>query len=872
MTTHSRTGRRAATVAAVAAAALIAAACTGEPEQTPSSALKPIDQASLQTLLDGKIRELHVPGAVVLLRTPQGEFRVGAGTTELGVQSPPDAATHFRIASNTKTMTSAVILQLAQEGKLALDDPVSRYVPGVPNGDAITIAQLLEMRSGLYNYTNSPEFAKTLDTDPTKVWTPRELLDIAFAHPPNRPPGTDYEYNNTNYALLGLVVEHAGGQPLATAMHDRLFAPLGMANTFLPDATSNALPAPYSHGYLYGSSSVALYGEPEYTPEMRTAIEAGTVTPTEYTGINHSFAAAAGGVVSTADDLATWMEALTGGKVLDAQYQRIWTDSIRPEFPDNPHQEYGYGISRLSWGSHAVTFHGGETPGYNSFMGVDPAAGMSLVVWTNQPVSPDDAPTANAIMVSVLDQIYVDSPLAAAAATTPTAAFESAPCPSPNVAGFPSLDFPANVQCGYLTVPENRSKPDGKKIKVFVARVPAASPTPQPDPIVWLAGGPGGAGSFQVTELTRQGLNADRDVIFVDQRGTHLSDPLLSCPEYDEFVNDAIGVPFTAESTTVAETAVIKACRDRLAAAGNDLAAYNSAENAADIADLRVALGIDEWNVYGVSYGSKLALTVLRDHPEGIRSVVLDSVSPPANNIAETWWQAPASSFRGIFAACAAQPSCTAAYPNLEADFFATVQRLTATPVVVQATDPATGTPLTVNIDGFPFAYAVIMASERGDASRVPKMIADMARGDAAETVAAMLALQTPPEIVGLGGHALAFTVFCREHTDLTTADAALATARSALPQFPDQVLKVQPKQGRLFTECPVWDVGSDPATTAPTVSDAPVLILEGAFDAATAPGWVDIVRPGLTRSQYVEFPFTGHSVLDKHPCAMTIM
>ena len=122
------------------------------------SALKPIDQAALQTMVDTTAKELLVPGAVVLLRTPQGEFTVTYGTTLLGATSPPRADTHFRIASNTKTMTAAVIVLLAQEGKLSLDDPVSKYVPGVPNGDNITIAELLEMRSGLYNYTNAPEF------------------------------------------------------------------------------------------------------------------------------------------------------------------------------------------------------------------------------------------------------------------------------------------------------------------------------------------------------------------------------------------------------------------------------------------------------------------------------------------------------------------------------------------------------------------------------------------------------------------------------------------------------------------------------------------------------------------------------------------
>jgi CubicO group peptidase (beta-lactamase class C family) len=146
------------------------------------SALKQIDQAALQIMVDTTARELLIPGVVVLLHTPQGAFTVTYGTTLLGANSPPSADTHFRIASNTKTMTAAVIVLLAQEGKLSLDDPVSKYVPGVPNGDNITIIQLLEMRSGLYNYTNDPIISETIDRDPAKVWTPAELLALGSRH------------------------------------------------------------------------------------------------------------------------------------------------------------------------------------------------------------------------------------------------------------------------------------------------------------------------------------------------------------------------------------------------------------------------------------------------------------------------------------------------------------------------------------------------------------------------------------------------------------------------------------------------------------------------------------------------------------------
>jgi D-alanyl-D-alanine carboxypeptidase len=395
-------------VALVCVTGLSLSSCT---KQRPST-LKPIDQAALQTMIDTTARELLIPGALVLLRTPQGEFTVNYGTTLLGANNPPRADTHFRIASNTKTMTAAVIVLLAQEGKLSFNDPVSKYVPDVPNGDNITISELLKMRSGLYNYTNDPIISKTIDTDPAKVWTPAELLAIAFAHPPNFQPGKEYEYNNTNYALLGLAAEKVDGKPLAQVMQDRLFGPQNMQQTELPPSTVNTIPEPYSHGYLYGSSSVALTGEPPYSPEVQVAARAGTLLPKDYTDVNHSNAAAAGGVISTANDLATWIKVLVGGKVFNADYQRRWFDSLQPEDPSKPKgQKYGYGIAQLSWGPNTIYFHGGETPGYNSKISYDPANDMTLIVWTNLTVSLDGQQTANTLWVKVLDQIYVVSPL-----------------------------------------------------------------------------------------------------------------------------------------------------------------------------------------------------------------------------------------------------------------------------------------------------------------------------------------------------------------------------------------------------------------------------------------------------------------------------
>jgi len=189
----------------------VAMACCAGGSAVSAANLKPIDPVALQATVQAVGKELMLPGAMVLLRTPQGDFAFGYGATELGGTKPPQADTHFRAASNTKTMTAAVIVLLAQEGKLRFDDPVSKYVEGVPNGDGITIGELLKMRSGLYNYTSAPELAESLERDPTRAWTAEDVLAIAFKRPPNFAPGAEYEYCNTNYALLGVIAEKLAG-------------------------------------------------------------------------------------------------------------------------------------------------------------------------------------------------------------------------------------------------------------------------------------------------------------------------------------------------------------------------------------------------------------------------------------------------------------------------------------------------------------------------------------------------------------------------------------------------------------------------------------------------------------------------------------
>ena len=224
-------------------------------------------------------------------------------------------------------------------------------------------------------------------------------------------PDAEFFYCNTNYLLLGLIIEQLEGAPLAQVFQDRLFRPLGMTDTLLPAAASTAMPEPYSHGYLYGAPSYAMTDAP-YPPELQAAARAGTLLPSDYTHQNPSYATAAGGAISTADDLAVWMRALVGGEVFDAGFQRQWLESLVAGEPDAPEgQKYGYGITEIAFGPNRLYFHGGEMPGYNSFMGHDPVNDVTLVVWSNLTLSLDGQHTANSIMLRILDEIYADLPL-----------------------------------------------------------------------------------------------------------------------------------------------------------------------------------------------------------------------------------------------------------------------------------------------------------------------------------------------------------------------------------------------------------------------------------------------------------------------------
>jgi pimeloyl-ACP methyl ester carboxylesterase len=442
------------------------------------------------------------------------------------------------------------------------------------------------------------------------------------------------------------------------------------------------------------------------------------------------------------------------------------------------------------------------------------------------------------------------------------------------VPGVPQLNLGPTFTCGYLTVPENRYQPHGRKIRVAVAIAEAATRHPHPDPILWLEGGPGGTGLVSAISVVKEGINADRRIIFIDQRGTLHADPLLSCPEIDRFLRRSVGLAPTSPATGAQDAAAVRACRDRLAAQGYDLSAYNTAENAADVADLRVALHVKQWNVYGVSYGTDLALQLLRDYPTGIRSMVLDSVVPPQLNLVQEFWPAAQRGYQAVFDACAAQPACHAAYPNLRVEFTAAVNRLTRKPLAVEVPNPATGQHTRVVFDGYRLANLLpVLSMHPGSLADAPAMVHKLAAGDGAQAAITLLGTVPPVGHDGLVGYGLTFGVFCSEGVPFTTPRKVEAVARQALPGFPARVLDLLPQEPQLFAECMVWHVHrASPSVSKPVHSAVPVLLLTGTFDAIAPPAWADLAAQGLTHSTVLRFPGVGHSVISWAKCGATVM
>lgn len=396
-------------------------------------------------------------------------------------------------------------------------------------------------------------------------------------------------------------------------------------------------------------------------------------------------------------------------------------------------------------------------------------------------------------------------------------------------------------------------------IELHFAILRSNDPEKAPDPVIFLQGGPGVDAldmmEYSVLYIVKKILY-HRDVIVLDQRGVGYSQPSLNCPELEEpyYAN------FAQDLSTVEQdqrfTQALKSCRDRLMQNGVDLSAYNSAASAADVDDLRRALGYSEWNLYGISYGTRLALTVMRDFPEDVRSVILDAVYPPQEDLFSSLVVNMERAFKLLFDRCAQDAECNQDYPDLERVFFEVVDQVDTQPVTLSVGNPFDSKTYQVLINGDRLIVSIFNMLYNTDYLPIlPQVIYEIHAGD----------WENFPSMIRWG------QIFNDEWSEgIFTSVQCVEEAPFGSPQEADSAnAAVNPRLSKainnasIFQECDTWQVTTAPELeNQPVVSDIPTLILVGEHDPVTPPAWGKSAAETLSQAQYLEFPGVGHGVL----------
>lgn len=372
----------------VSATTTAEASCVADPRavaETPvsSTANDPLDPDLAKTLDEAaaaSFATISAPGAVVGVQTPEGTWLAAYGDTDADAGTPTTSDVHQRIGSVTKTFTGTVVLQLAEEGLLSLDDTIDQYIADVPNSDEITLELMLDMTSGIASYSMDEQFVHDLFTEHSRVWTPEELTRIGLDLSPKFAPGEQFDYSNTNFVMLGTVIEQVTGQPFRDVVRERVTEPLGLGETFMPAPEEVAIPAPYNHGFtLQGTAD-------------------DSTTPVQTTDWNPSWAFTAGQMISTAPDLLVYGRALGTGQGMlgtDAQIERLAATGAG-----------GYGLASGcidGWFGHT-----GEQPGYNTSVFYDTTADTTVVVLVNSDIPSGDCTVSKTLPEGKTDEPCMD--------------------------------------------------------------------------------------------------------------------------------------------------------------------------------------------------------------------------------------------------------------------------------------------------------------------------------------------------------------------------------------------------------------------------------------------------------------------------------
>lgn len=398
-----------------------------------------------------------------------------------------------------------------------------------------------------------------------------------------------------------------------------------------------------------------------------------------------------------------------------------------------------------------------------------------------------------------------------------------------------------NAECGTLSVPENRAAPDGRMIDIYLAVIPAESSISEPDPVFMLAGGPGQAASevYPFILSVFDDLARNRDIVLVDQRGTGQSNP-LDCPNLEDLPLD---------TTDEVALELLEACRQRLTEKA-DLTQYITDIAMHDLDDVRAALGYDQINLFGASYGTRAALSYIHLYPDHVRTVVLNAVTSPELIL---YLQVPADGQRSLellFARCAADAACQAVFPDFEEQFWQIASAL-GDGQEVTFNHPISGRRETITLDKETFMQSVFNLLYSPDLlALLPLLINETAKtGDYGPLVAQSLAFAAGVDLY----QGMFRAVTCSEDAALIDVDTAVTLQASS--QFP---LTAE----EFIAGCQNWPLADVPdAFRQPLVSDIPTLLLSGEADPITPPHYAGQVAAGLSNSRHLILPGYGHDV-----------
>ncbi|MFC9324156.1 serine hydrolase domain-containing protein [Kitasatospora sp. NPDC057015] len=323
-------------------------------DECPPGGLGPELTARLDRAIEDVRRSAGIPGVIAGLWMPgRGSYVRATGVADTTTGRPMTTDQFLRIGSETKTFTVTALLELVDDRRIGLDDPISAYVDGVPGGEGITLRQLAEMRSGLFPYTEDPDFVHDLLSDPSRSFTPREALAYGFRHDNTFAPGEEFQYSNSNLVLLGLVIEKVTGRSAANVIRRRVLRPAHLRHTLFPGGAE--FPGPHPSGY----TDQTLNGEIAVTTDW-----------------NPSWAWTAGAMISDLGDLRRWAEVVATGTLLRPETQAERLTMLPTGFPGT-----GYGLGIFETGGWIG--HNGSIPGYESVTVHLPSQRATLVLLIN---------------------------------------------------------------------------------------------------------------------------------------------------------------------------------------------------------------------------------------------------------------------------------------------------------------------------------------------------------------------------------------------------------------------------------------------------------------------------------------------------------